>query len=194
MKKEEVIKNSMEAIIARLYSQLEYSAGKAKLAKLRNSMGRTDQTDTYSFLFEMMPEELFGKTKELSDEERAMICSLQLYALLQQGRDDCAHSKSESYQNFGSSLSKLRKDIGESEAIDRRFNALILSDTAEEFQVHLRYLISLFKSKVKTGSVDFAKLAADIYRFIRWEDGKMQVRLTWSRKYYKNVKGEEKDD
>lgn len=194
MEKEKMIGRSIGTIIARLYGQLEYSTGKAKLAKLRNSMGRVDQTDTYSFLFEMIPEELLGKTKDLSDEEKAMIWSLQFYALLQQGRSDCVHSKSETCQNLGSSLSKLRVS-GESEAVDRRFNALILADTAEEFQVHLRYMFRLFKSKAKTGCIDFVQLATDLYRFIHRRDGKAQVRLSWSREYYKlNTKGEENND
>ncbi len=188
------IGGSIEAIIARLYAQSEYSAGKGKLAKLRNSMGRADQTEAYPFLFEMIPEEFLGTTKTLSDEERAMIWTLQFYALLQQGRSDCVYRRSESYQNFGSSLSKLRTGE-ESEAVDRRFNAMILSDTAEEFQVHLRHMLRLFKSKAKTETIDFARLAADIYRFIHWEDGKAQVRLSWSREYYKlNAKGEENHD
>lgn len=194
MDTEKIIGKGTEAIIARLYGQLEYSAGRAKLAKLRNSMGRNDQTEAYPFLFEMMPEELLGHTKELADEEKAIIWSLQFYALLQQGRSDCVHSRAEAYQNLGSSLSKLRVG-GDSEAVDRRFNAMILADTAEEFQIHLRYMLRLYKSKAKAGNIDFVKLAMDIYRFIHWEGGKEQIRLTWSREYYKvNTKGEENHD
>lgn len=194
MDKEKMIASSIEAIIARLYGQLDYSSGKEKLAKLRNSLGRTDQAGSFSFLFEMMPEELLGHTKELSDEEKAMIWVLQFYALMQQGRTDCVHQRMESYQNLGTSLSTLRMS-GESEALDRRFNAMILSDTAEEFQVHLRHILRLYKSSAKAGTVDFARLAADIYRYIHWEDGKAQIRLSWSREYYKgNAKGEEDHD
>lgn len=194
MDKEKIIASSIEAIIARLYGKLDYSSGKEKLAKLRNSLGRTDQVGSFSFLFEMMPEELLGHTKELSDEEKAMIWVLQFYALLQQGRTECVHQRMESYQNLGTSLSKLRMS-GESEALDRRFNAMILSDTAEEFQVHLRHILRLYKSVAKAGTVDFARLAADIYRYIHWEDGKAQIRLSWSREYYKtNAKGEENHD
>jgi CRISPR system Cascade subunit CasB len=194
MDKEKIIASSIEDIIARLYGKLDYSSGKEKLAKLRNSLGRTDQVGSFSFLFEMMPEELLGHTKELSDEEKAMIWVLQFYALLQQGRTECVHQRMESYQNLGTSLSKLRMS-GESEALDRRFNAMILSDTAEEFQVHLRHILRLYKSVAKAGAVDFARLAADIYRYIHWEDGKAQIRLSWSREYYKtNAKGEENHD
>lgn len=209
------IETSVDSIIKQLYAQLEYSSGKAKLAKLRNSMGRTDLVEVYPFLYGMISKELRkyierNSQSKLSDEEKAIIWSLQLYALLQQGREDCVHEKTE-HLNFGSSLSELRKDNKDKEdgtnkvrnkkdqennnsvAIDRRFNAMILADTPEEFQVHLRHILQLYKSKIKNGTIDFVKLATDIYRFIKWEHGKVEIRLEWSREYYKvNYKEEEK--
>ncbi|MCD7715216.1 MAG: type I-E CRISPR-associated protein Cse2/CasB [Lachnospiraceae bacterium] len=194
MSKEKVIGKSVSSIIVNLYSQLDYSSGKAKLAKLRSSIGKSDLVETYPFLFEMIPEELLGHSAILSDEEKAIIWSLQLYALLQQGRSDLVQSKLEAGQNFGSSLSMFRSG-GDSGSVDRRFNAMILAETEEEFQMHLRYMFRLYKSKIKSGTVDFAKLAMDIYRFIHWEDGKERIRLTWSREYYRvNSKGEENND
>ncbi len=194
MSTEKTIGKSVDAAIAHLYGQLDFSSGKARLAKLRNSMGRSDLVETYPLLFEMIPEELLGHTATLSDEEKAIIWSLQFYALLQQGRSDCVHDRSKAGQNLGSSLAELR--IGEdSGSVDRRFNAMILADTEEEFQVHLRHMLHLYKSKTKNGTVNFAMLAMDIYRFIHWEDGKERVRLTWSREYYKvNYKEEENND
>ncbi len=194
MSTEKAIGKSVSSIIANIYSQLDYSSGKAKLAKMRSSMGRSDPVETYPFLFEMIPEELLGHSATLSDEEKAIIWSLQLYALLQQGRNDLVHEKAETSQNLGSSLSKLRIG-GDSGSVDRRFNAMILADTEEEFQMHLRYMFRLYKSKIKNGTVDFAALAMDIYRFIHWEDGKERIRLTWSREYYRvNLKGEKNND
>lgn len=194
MSTEKEIGKSVSSIIVNIYSQLDYSSGKARLAKLRSSMGRSDLVETYPFLFEMIPEELLGYSATLADEEKAIIWSLQFYALLQQGRSDPVYSKSKTGQNLGTSLAKLRTG-GDSEAVDRRFNAMILADTEEEFQIHLRYMLRLYKSKIKNGTVDFAMLAMDIYRFIHWEDGKGRIRLTWSREYYRvNSKGEENND
>ncbi|MCC8051681.1 MAG: type I-E CRISPR-associated protein Cse2/CasB [Clostridiales bacterium] len=194
MSTEKAIGKSVNSVIVNIYSQLDYSSGKAKLAKMRGSIGKSDLVETYPFLFEMIPEELLGHSATLSDEEKAIIWSLQLYALLQQGRSDSVHNESKTGQNFGSSLSILRTG-GDSGSVDRRFNAMILADTEEEFQVHLRYMLRLYKSKTKSGTVDFAKLAMDIYRFIHWEDGKERIRLTWSREYYRvNSKGEENND
>ncbi|MCC8104511.1 MAG: type I-E CRISPR-associated protein Cse2/CasB [Clostridiales bacterium] len=194
MSTEKAIGKSVNSVIVNIYSQLDYSSGKAKLAKMRGSIGKSDLVETYPFLFEMIPEELLGHSATLSDEEKAIIWSLQLYALLQQGRSECVNSESKTGQNLGSSLSELRA-YGDSGSVDRRFNAMILADTEEEFQVHLRYMLRLYKSKTKNGTVDFAKLAMDIYRFIHWEDGKERIRLTWSREYYRvNSKGEENND
>ncbi len=182
MSTEKEIGKSVNNILTHLYAQLDYSSGKAMLAKLRTSMGRSDLVEAYPFLFEMIPEELLGHSATLSDAEKSIVWSLQFYALLQQGKKNNACVSD--YQNLGKSLSILRRGEN-SESVDRRFNAMILADTEEEFQMHLRYMLRLYKSKVENATVDFAKLAMDIYRFIHWEDGKEQIRLTWSREYYK---------
>lgn len=177
------IEECVTTIINQLYAQLDYSSGKAKLAKLRCSIGKSDLVETYPFLFEMIPEKLLGHGTTLSDEEKAIIWSLQFYALLQQGKSDLVHHQSKTYQNLGSSLSELRKD-GSGESINHRFNAMILADTEEEFQVHLRYMLRLYKSRSEKGTVDFVKLARDIYCFIHSSYGKEGIRLNWSREYY----------
>lgn len=72
---------------------------------------------------------------------------------------------------------------------------MVLADTGEEFLIQLRYLLKLFKSKDKLGTLDFSQLSSDIYCFIHWEKGKNEIRLNWSREYYRrNEKGEENDD
>ena len=191
MSTEKAIARSVNSIIMNLYSQLDYSSGKAKLSKLRGSMGKSDLVEAYPFLFEMILEELLGHSATLSDAEKSIVWSLQFYALLQQGKKNNAHVSD--YQNLGKSLSILRGE--NSESVDRRFNAMILADTEEEFQMHLRYMLRLYKSKVENATVDFAKLAMDIYCFVHWENGKEQIRLTWSREYYKvNHKEEENND
>lgn len=188
------IRGGMNAVIAQLYGQFPYSSGKAKLAKLRNTIGKTDLTEAYPFLFQMMPEELLGRGAYLSDEEKAMVWSLQLYALLQQGNDRCVHVKTERYENFGTSLARLREG-GDSDAIDCRFNAMVLAETGEEFITHLRHLLRIFKSRDRLGTMDFGQLAVDIYQFIHRQEGKEAVRLRWSREFYQfHSKGEEKND
>lgn len=187
------IGRTVEKEILHLYGQSQDASGRAKLARLRNSIGKSDMVETYPFLFEILPESLLGRGRYLSDEERAVVCSLQLYALLQQGRAECAHIRNEKYQNLGTTLSRLRG--GESKSIDRRFNSMVLADTGEEFLIQLRYLLKLFKSKDKLGTLDFSQLSSDIYCFIHWEKGKNEIRLNWSREYYRrNEKGEENDD
>lgn len=194
MDRKNEIKTTVEKEILQIYGQLQYSSGKARLAKLRNSIGKTDLVETYPFLFEILPENLQGRGKYLSDEEKAVICSLQFYALLQQGKTECVYVRGRKNENLATSLSQIRRNE-ESAALDRRFNSMILADTEEEFLTHLRYMLQLFKGKAQSCSVDFGQLAEDIYRFIHWENGKEEIRLSWSREYYKiYAKGEENDD
>ena len=194
MDKQTEIKRTLNASIAQLYGQAQYTAGKAKLAKLRNSIGKSDLVETYPFVFEWISEGLLGQGKYLSDEEKAIICTMQLYALLQQGKSECVHVQQETYQNVGTALARLRIQ-GDSEAIDRRFNSMILSDTEEEFLTHLRYILQIYKSKDMVGKLDFAQMGTDIFRYIHWEKGKEEIRLSWSREYYKSFnKGEDDNE
>lgn len=194
MDRQNEIKTTVEKEILQIYGQLQYSSGKARLAKLRNSIGKTDLVETYPFLFGILPENLQGSGKYLSDEEKAVVWSLQFYALLQQGKTECVHVRGRKNENLATSLSQIRRNE-ENAALDRRFNSMILADTEEEFLTHLRYMLQLFKGKAQFCSVDFCQLAEDIYRFIHWGNGKEEIRLSWSREYYKiYAKGEENDD
>lgn len=185
-------------IISKIYGQIELSAGKALLAKLRRTAGTGGQlpVEVMAVIIEDFPEEYLGKGKELSYQEAAVLAALQMYAIYQQGKKECAHRVCEPYFNMGSSLRSLRIP-GESASIDRRFNAMITSDTFDEFVTHLRYMIQLLKSKAEYAVVDFAGLAKSLYQFQLSTDGQNEVRLKWSREFYKMVndsKGDKKDE
>ena len=129
----------------------------------------------------------------MTPEERAILTSLQLYSLHQQGKHDSVYLEKEkkSWTNIGHSLASLRQ--GENSiAVDRRFNVMITSTTFEELSHYLRQLISQLKSK-SDAKVDYAQLADDLFWFIRGY--KERVRLNWARSYYGiNVKGENKNE
>ncbi|XJS11724.1 type I-E CRISPR-associated protein Cse2/CasB [Aerococcaceae bacterium WGS1372] len=126
----------------------EYSSGKAALANLRNSIGRpySQTIDIWPLLFEKLPVDYLGRGEALTRREQAILTTLQLYSIHQQGVE---HSVSKDYikgkwNNMGESLSILR--IGEdSKAIDRRFNVMITSTTYDEFVHHLRQMIRLLE-------------------------------------------------
>lgn len=74
-------------IIHRLENQRETSAGKAALAALRRSAGRSfaGAEAVWPMLLEQIPEELLSENGVPTPTENAIFVALQLYALCQQG-------------------------------------------------------------------------------------------------------------
>lgn len=173
----------------------ETPRGKALLAKLRQSVGRSvnEMSEIFSFVFERMPEECLGKKEFFSNEEQVFITVLQLYAIHQQGMSNSVLESSNHY-NFGDSLRRLRQSQQDSSALDRRFNMMINSSSYEELTHNLRQLIKFLKSKLKYNStVDYMILGQNLYGFLAFDDN--QFRLLWSRSYYKlNNKGEQTNE
>lgn len=167
------------------------SEGKATFAKLRNSIGKplSETIEVWSLLFEYLPEEFLGIDQKISSEEKAILTTLQLYALHQQGLSTgVLMENEEGYKNIGYSLKNMRKgdDIV---STDRRFNAMITSSSFEELIYHLRHMIKLLKSRSPEIRINYAKLSKDLYWFLRGYDEKL--RLAWAREYYrKDYKGE----
>ncbi len=171
------------------------SQGKASIAKLRNSIGKplSETVELWPIIFDNMPEEFLGTDAKISSEEQAILTTLQLYALHQQGLSASVIMDSdEGYKNIGYSLKHIRKgeDI---KSLDRRFNTMITSSTFEELTYHLRHLISLLKSRRSETKINYAKLAEDLFWYLR--GNQESLRLAWSRAYYynENNKGEEND-
>ena len=182
-------------ILYKLYTGLELSEGKAVLSRLRISAGKTDglPADVLPILFENIPEEYLGKGSKLTFQEAAILSSLQMYAIHQQGESRNVHQKMEAYKNIGTSLKVLRQGDA-SASTDRRFNAMITSDTYGELITHIRYLVQLLKFKSSMATVDYAGLARDLFRFQLNAQEREQIRLNWSREYYKPITGGNKND
>lgn len=175
-------------IITQLEKTLDTSSTRATLANLRNSLGRSVETsvEIWPLLYEHMPEETLSKNGCLTAEERAIITTLQLYSVHQQGQQTSVNEyEKDKYSNLGNSLKQLR--IGENtKAVDRRFNAMITASTYAELENHLRYLVKLLRSKGKgTIKIDYAQLGNDLFWF---QVGRHQsIKLSWGRSYYSQV-------
>ncbi len=183
-------------IVRRLSESLNTSNTKAILSKLRNSIGRplNENIEGIKLIYEYMPEELYREFSTLTYEELAILTTLQLYSIHQQSKMDSvnAEEKTGSWNNIGESFSSLRGTEG-NEAFDRRFNALITSQSFEELSHHLRQLLKILKSKQENIKVNYPKLSKDLYDFKRGYDER--VRLNWSRAYYSiKFKGEDKNE
>ena len=194
--KQKVLKTT-KRIIAYIENIREESKQKAILARLRNSINKplSENFDVLPFLFENLPEEFLGTSDEASPEEKSILSALQLYALSKQGQSknqDEEDDVPDKFLSFGASLRALREG-DKVEAVDRRFNAMITSDEFDEWIVHLRHLVKLIKSSEKNVRVDYPRLAEDLFWIAKGY--KTNVRLQWSRDYYRmNFKGEEKNE
>lgn len=171
-------------ILNKIGQELETSAGKATLAMLRNSIGReTSQSiAVWPIIFEYIPESFLSKHAELSNSEQAILTSLQLYALHQQGREKSVDQWTEKgeWNNMGAALKALR--TGEdTTAIDRRFNTLITSATYEEFTHHLRQMIRMLRRN-KEVTLSYASVAADLYDYLQGKEE--TIRIHWAKAYY----------
>lgn len=180
-------------IISNLSKTLQTSSGKAALAKLRNSAGKdlSHSTDIWPIVFSSIPPAFLGTKGTLTPEEKAIIVSLQLYALHQQGKPTSVDSHTDSdgqvgktNDNIGRSLESLRHSDN-SVAIDRRFNTMITAATFEELTHHLRHLVKLLRARSDV-KVNYAQLAEDLYWYQR--GAKDRTRLKWARSYYRFYK------
>ena len=165
---------------------------RASLAKLRRGIGKKPGSlpGIWEFLFESLPEEFLSRTGEPTHAEWAAHMAITLFALHQQGKNPHENPMSISNEPLGSAVRLLRMKRGDSaeQAIKRRFDAVVTSDSPEELAHHLRGLIQLLRSEGIP--LDYPRLAGDLFQFQKPElrDG---VRLRWGQDYYKMRKGEE---
>lgn len=164
------------------------------LAKIRNSIGKpiNEATEVWPLLFDNLPEGFLGDNRGASFEEQSILTCLQLYALHQQANDKPVYSEFDNYNNIGFSLKEMRTEEN-SGALDRRFNAMLISETFTEVSNHLRHLIKLLRAKSPETKINYGNLSQDLYWFLRGY--KKEVRLNWARQYYwTNKNGDDKDE
>lgn len=194
--KKQLVYSTTNNIIMSLENSKELSKTKATLSNLRNSVGRpsVENLEGIKLLYEFIPEEFYTKYSKLTFEENAILTTLQLYAIHQQSEDESVNDTEmkDGWDNVGESISEMRNEDNFL-SLDRRFNAMITSQSFEELSNHLRQLIKILKGTKELIKVNYPKLAQDLYDFARGYDER--VRLNWSRAYYsKNIsKGEENE-
>jgi CRISPR system Cascade subunit CasB len=174
-------------IVHRISNTNQTSAGKATLAKLRQSIGRNlaQTASVWPEVFAELPEQFLSADGESTKEEQAIFTSLQLYALHQQGKSESV-DVADNQANIGQTLKSLRQGKNTT-AIDRRFNAMITASTFDELTTHLRHLIKLLRKN--NGKVSYAKLADDLFWYQKGFDTK--VKLRWGQSYYSAISNDE---
>lgn len=180
-------------IVSELNHTLDTSSHRATMAKLRNSIGKplSETIEIWPLIFEKFPEDFLSASGIATDQEKAILTALQFYALHQQGNRASVslNEATDKWENIGNSLRYLRDK--DSLAIDRRFNTMITSTDFDELTYHLRQLIMLMKTKENI-KVNYAKLAEDLYCYLR--GNQERVRIRWAQSYYKMKLTEEKGE
>lgn len=168
-------------IIFKLGERLELSETKAVLSHLRNSIGRdaSETLEVWLLMFEEVPLEYLSINGTPTRQENAILSALQLYALHQQGKSKNVHESSG--DSIGKALHGIR--MGDSTALDRRFNAMITSGNFKELTTHLRHLISILKQEADR-KIDYAKLAEDFYWYQMSPEAANRMRMRWGQDYY----------
>lgn len=90
MKSVKSVYEVMASILTKLNSTRNISSTKAIFAHLRNSVGQdlSKSVEVWPIVFEQMPIEFLNDKGKLTKEEFAIITSLQLYAIHQQGKEE----------------------------------------------------------------------------------------------------------
>ena len=169
---------TMQKILKQMNSPQEQRNLAGNLAAIRNSIGKSldDATEVWPLLFPIIPQEFLGNGA-LNFEEKALLVTLQLYAIGQQGSNKMENDESNS---FGSSLQRIRNE--KSTSMDKRFNTMLTSTTFDEFTYHLRQLFKIGKTE-NAFSVNFPSLAEDLFWYQKGRN--KQICLKWARDYYR---------
>ena len=174
----------------------EESYIRATLAKLRRGIGRQpgSMPDIWDFTLDNLPKEYISQYDKPTAGEWAAHMSLTLFALHQQGNDIKQNRMSEAERSLGSAVRQLvnKRGVVSEDAIKRRFDTVVTSDSPEELAYHLRGLINLMKSEKIP--LDYPQLAEELLKFQN-PDRRDSVRLRWGQDYYFNKgKDEEKNE
>lgn len=192
MNKETNVYGTSKRILTYLENTRSEPSTRAILAELRNSINKDlgDSIESLAFIFSMIPEDKLGIAKNLNYYEQAVLTTLQLYAIYQQGEEKSVIYKIEDYpyKSLGKSLRTLRNpdDQKANKSIDLRFNSLISSTDYKMLNHHLRQIIKLLKAKSEE-QVDFFSLSNDLYAYLLGDVN--PIKIKWARDYYWNNTG-----
>ena len=181
------MENDIKAVVSKAIRKLqdggEYQKRSAAiLANFRNTIGKdlAEATNIWPFFFEQMPTEYLSINGKETFEERAVYSTLQLYALCMQGSSSKVLEDDGFKGSIGKSI-RFGRTTENGEALDRRFNALISSQTYEELIYHLRQLLKIAKSKNQI-TVNFPQLAKDLFWFQK--GNQRSICFRWAQDYY----------
>ena len=174
--------------IQNLISEMKYSGGRAKLARLRRGVGKIpgELPELCGIFLCDIPEEMLSRTGEPTYGEWAIYLSLTLFAMHQQGSSDSVHIENKSLGKAAAGLLEEQTDEGR-ERVLRRLGPVLTAKDMPELSHHLRCFVELLRAK--NIRLDYVRLAKDIYDF-QFDESRKKVQLLWAQDFYYNNKGE----
>jgi CRISPR system Cascade subunit CasB len=100
--------------------------------------------------------------------------------------------KAGQYSNLGNTMGLYRNTLTDKKSFDRRFNAMITSNSYEHLIDCLRGLVKILKAK-SNFLIDYGQLAQDLTTFQISKDGQQKIKLAWSQAYYAD-RGEKQNE
>ena len=191
------ISGAVTKIIKQFLDGSDIASRRAILAQLRHTIGKplSQSVEIWPWILSNVPESFINKYGEVSYQLQAVINTLQIYSLYEQGGVEKSGDKNsneseeseskKSYSNMGTTLRGLRSDEGVRGAMDRRFSVMITASDYESFYYYLRQLVRLLKGRTKDNrqAINYTQLARDLY-LLQFEDSE-KVRLSWAQEYYR---------
>lgn len=166
---------------------------KAALAGLRGSqsMNSRQAAVVWPLMFDHMDENWLSKNGQPTKQERAIFMALRCFAIYQQGNSERLMAATSGRDQSGLplmvALSQLRQDDGVRPALDRRVQAMLVTNNFEAVLNSLTHLTPILKAKGDRLPIDFADLAADLNNFQRHfgtSDGARRTALKWGQQYF----------
>ena len=174
--------------IQKLTSEMKFSGGRAKLARLRRGVGKVpgELPELWGIFLCDIPDELLSKNGVPTPAEWAIYLSLTLFAVHQQSNSDSVHAENKSIGKAAAGLLDEKTDE-ERERVLRRLGPILTAKAMPEFSHHLRCFVEILRAK--NIRLDYVRLAKDIYDF-QFEESRKKVQLLWAQDFYYNEKGE----
>lgn len=148
------------------------------VALLRRSGGARDlDPDAWALLYGDVDESLVGRGDDPTAAEEALLATLALYAIHQQGRSQPMHVSGGA--TLGAAVRRLHART-DAESTVARLKAAGTSTSFSEACRHLRGLITQMRASDQPIPLDYGSLAVDLYQ-LQWPDGAATVRRRWGR-------------
>ncbi|QSB14410.1 type I-E CRISPR-associated protein Cse2/CasB [Natronosporangium hydrolyticum] len=152
----------------------------AALARLRRGVGKEvgELVELGQYTLLGLPEQEFEPDEGATYEERAAYTAITLYAVHQQSRSAGMHQPGIGLGNAVATLARK----GNSDAVQRRFEALGTAESFGETVHHARGLITQLRGAGI--GIDYGRFADELY-FLQVPGGAARVRLQWGRDFYR---------